>query len=463
MNEDARQENIRSLADLLGSGEKEATQLLNITALVTFEQTDERSSWLADHIHLILSRTIERVAIESGSKNDPEVEIIIGSSSPCKECPRVYVTFRNGSVVTSISPSTSDDHVVEPIALLLATCYICAAAMKRILEDRLPYPVPDTLTVNLAELLGEDGTINEETVEFDEAFLAGAGAIGNGFVLAAALLPLTGDLHVVDDDTASGGNLQRCVLFGEDSIDSQKAELLANAGKRISEGRLNCIPHNVVLQRVPQRKEGAWLRRLIVGVDSPRARRQLQCEMPGEVFDASTTGAEEIVLHFHKQPTDEACLACAYHHNPQEHAREVHIAESLGVTIAEVRELRVSQHSANNICMRYPHLNKSEVVGLAYDSLFKALCSSSKLMTPEGRQVITPFAFVSVLAGTMLAIEFYRRVRRGDHVGLYNEWRISPWSNPVFRGRRSQGRRPDCQFCGDSILRDLATKIWRSN
>lgn len=53
------------------------------------------------------------------------------------------------------------------------------------------------------------------------------------------------------------------------------------------------------LQDVPAKQGGgAWLKRLIVGVDSPRARRNLQTEVPGEVYDASTTGISEVVVHF---------------------------------------------------------------------------------------------------------------------------------------------------------------------
>jgi hypothetical protein len=311
-------------------------------------------------------------------------------------------------------------------------------------------------------LLGDDGEQLADEVEFQEAFLAGAGAIGNGFVLAAALLPLRGKLHIADDDKVSGGNLQRCVLFDEASVGQPKAEVLAAKGVEMSDGRLCCEPHYVILQQVPQRKEGAWLRRLIVAVDSPRARRQLQSEMPREVFDASTTGAEEVVLHFHEQPNDHACLACVYHHSPLEGAREAHIADSLGVTPEEVRELRVSKESAVKICARYSHLRLDEVCGLAYDTLFKALCSTSRLMTHEGRQVLTPFAFVSVLAGAMLALEFYRRIKRGGHSRLYNTWHLSPWTNPVPRARRRLEARADCHFCGNAVLRNLIAETWKS-
>lgn len=460
MNNAALKENVRSLADLLGMAEDEASQLLEASVEITVDVADARAHAVGAHIEKILSRTLSKVSLGGDAEHEPTVEIVVGAAKPRRCCGSVFVFFHEGRVVACKVPAQSDTSRVEPIALLLAACYACAAAMRQVLGDRLSQPEPETYVVDLRQMLGDDAGRLGEEVDFNEAFLAGAGAIGNGFVFAASLLPLRGKLHIADDDKASGGNLQRCVLFDEHSVGQPKAEVLAAKGDILSGGRLRCEPHNVVLQRVPQRKEGAWLRRLIVAVDSPRARRQLQSEMPCEVFDASTTGAEEVVLHFNEQPTEHACMACVYHHSPQEGARELHIAESLGVTLAEVRELRVSQHSADVICAKYNHLSRESVVGLAYDTLFKALCSSSKLMTPEGRQVLTPFAFVSVLAGAMLALEFFRRVQRGGHGALYNGWRLSPWTNPVGRAQRRLERRPDCQFCGEPILRNLAAETW---
>lgn len=255
-----------------------------------------------------------------------------------------------------------------------------------------------------------------------------------------------------------GGNLQRCLFFEEKHLDYPKAEILSAAASKIL-SKLRAIPHNVRIQDLPEREAGPWLNKLIVGVDSPRARRSLQSEFPGEVFDASTTGISEVVLHFHKQPTTGACLGCVYPHTPQESAHETHVAEALGVSLEEVRESRISPSAAEKICRRYPHFNSSQLVGGAYDSLFKALCSTQSLKTSEDRQVLPPFAFVSVLAGALLAIEFVRRIQRG-HNGLFNEWRVSPWSNPVLRRRRLLEKNPACEFCGNEILAPIAAEMW---
>lgn len=459
MNDSAHRENNRTLADLLGSSEDEAAALLTAHAAITVEPSDTQGGVVAEHVQLILARTLARVTINDLAGSTVAVEIVVGSAVPRHAAPRVFVSILGTRIVIGAQPGPSQGAAAQPITLLLASCYTCAAAMSRVVGPSLPYPVPEAYDVDLGKLLGTDLSLMNREVDFDEAVLAGAGAIGNGFVLGLSCLPVRGKLTIADDDKASAGNLQRCVLFQDGSIKWPKAEELCRAGEARLGAEVQFRPFNDIVQKLPERRPGPWLKRLIVAVDSPRARRQLQGEYPGEVFDASTTGASEIVLHFHRQPTDGACMACVYPHSPEEHAREIHIADTLGVTLGEVREMRVSPASAAKIHARYPHLTAAGIEGQAYDTLFKALCSSDRLMRPEGRQVLTPFAFVSVLAGAMLALEFFRRIA-GGHNGLYNEWRISPWTNPVMRRQRFLNRHPTCPCCSNPILRELAAGMW---
>ena len=447
------------LAQLVGQSEEHAGELLDACVGITVNPEDVVAGVLAQEVHQLLTRTLTAVLVNAPSlENAVSVEVVIGSAEPRHDAKRVHVSIDGRRVTVSAARHRHRPESVAPVVLLLASCYVCAAAVKSLLGEMLPFQTPETLVVDIDRLLGADVSLIDQEIDFGEAFLAGAGAIGNGFVLGLSKLSLRGTLHVVDDDVVSDGNLQRCILFSDADVDQPKADVLKRAAESLMP-QVEFVPHTVRLQDVPQKKAGAWLRRLVVAVDSPRARRELQAEIPREVFDASTTGAEEIVLHSHLQPTAGACLACVYRHSPQEDARERHIAESLGVTVADVRELRVSPRCARAICNRYSYLRPQDIEDAAYDTLFKALCSTSRLITPEGRQVLAPFAFVSVLAGAMLALEFVRRVARG-HAGLYNEWRLSPWNNPVARRRQSLERAPDCEFCGNPILRRLANEIW---
>lgn len=459
MNDLAQKENARSLAAILGVAEAQAAELLDVSALVTCDVGDCVAANCAKHISALLRRTIRGVQLNAECCVDAiAVEVIVGNAVPRSTGPLVFVSVGDETVFVSDRPCFAREGRTHPIGVLLGACYATAAALRAAIGESLPFPMPELLRLNLAELLGADLPLLYEPLHFDETYLAGAGAVGNGFIYGLSQFDVTGELHVVDDDKVGSGNLQRCILFKDEDVNAPKTDVLCSAAKVLLP-KVNVIPHRVRVQDLPARRPGPWLRRLVVGVDSPRARRSLQSEVPGEVFDASTTGINEVVLHFHRQPTEGACLGCVYPHNPQEHAHEAHVADALGVSLTEVRQERISATAAMSICKRYPGLVAAELTGTAYDTLFKKLCSTLKLKTAEDRQVLAPFAFVSVLAGALLAVEFLRRIRRG-HEGVFNEWRISPWSNPVLRRRRHLEKNPACDFCSDSTLAAVARRLW---
>jgi hypothetical protein len=96
-------------------------------------------------------------------------------------------------------------------------------------------------------------------------------------------------------------------------------------------------------------------------------------------------------------------------------ARARSIALALGVTAEEIRRRILEPAAARLIIARYPDrgLTEESLVGEAYDSLFKSLCAQAALRSADQQQVFAPFAFVSALAGALLAIETVRRAGGG--------------------------------------------------
>ena len=182
--------------------------------------------------------------------------------------------------------------------------------------------------------------------------------------------------------------------------------------------------------------------------------------MPRRVFDASTTGITEVVLHFNRSPSSYACMSCVYYEAPDETAHEQHVAELLGVSAADARSNFVSKAAAILIAGRYPALTSESLVGLAYDSLFKQLCGQGALKTAADEQVLAPFAFVSVLAGALLAIEIVRRAGSSAIELPFNYWRVSPWSAPVIRARELRSKRIACEFCDNPVLQRVLRDLW---
>jgi hypothetical protein len=88
------------------------------------------------------------------------------------------------------------------------------------------------------------------------------------------------------------------------------------------------------------------------------------------------------------------------------------------------------------------------------------LCSEGQLQSPEGRSVVAPFAFISVLAGTLLALEVVRRLGTGRSVSAFNYWRLSPWHPPSNRRQVSRPKQKGCLFCDNAVLARVNASLW---
>lgn len=456
----AQRQNAATLAAALGLAEAKAAELLDLTVLVTAEPTDPTALALASDVVELLGRTVREVTLEVPT-SFVSAELVIGAASGRTGAKQVFLQVgAHGATMYQDQPASAMP--CAPKHRLLCAwiaCYACAVMLNRAIDADLPFNLPSPFKLPFA-VLGLDLEALDQTVDIGHAYLAGAGAIGNGLLWAGRHLDLRGCLEIVDDDEADSGNLNRQIWFHDPDIGASKAERLAYHAQPFFP-HLTLIPRPSRLQALQERSAGPWLPRLIVAVDSRRARRALQNEFPGEVFDASTTDIREVVVHYHRQPTDSACLSCIYAPDPVEFSRETHISEHLGVSVEEVRSERVTAAAAARIHVRFPHLEVGRLVGLAYDSLFRSLCGEGSLKAATQREQTAPFAFVSCLAGVLLALELVRRLGRQGSEGDFNYWRISAWHPPLARRRRLRARQPDCVFCSNTTLRAVNASLWR--
>lgn len=456
-----KEENARTLASLLGITEDKAAELLDAPVLITCNHDCVDSLFLAERLKEILFRTVEIVTFQYSPGMNPAVEVVIGNVTTKTVAPVVYVGISDSTISISCTPIQSDQNAnVHPIFLVLGACHASAMAVNSIIGHCIPYGSRNPIILDYRKMYGDDLKLLYATAHLGEAFLAGAGAVGNALLYSLRYFDIEGKINVVDPDIVSDGNLNRCLLFTKEDVNHSKANALVRNAQQFYR-KLKLAPYPVTLREVPHCTERPWLRRLIIGVDSRRARRSLQSEIPGEVFDASTTDIREAVLHFHRQPTEKACLSCIYFQEEGEISHEQHVAEVLGVSVEEVKKGFVTESAARQMHAIYPHLSIADLIGKAYDSLFKQLCGQGKLKTAADKQVLAPFAFVSVLAGAYLAIEIVRRVQKENVEELFNYWRVSPWHSPNMGLQRIQLKKNCCEFCGDSLQIDIARRLWR--
>lgn len=457
----ARNENVRTLVELLGLPRREAECVLEACVAITVSP-DATAQLLADFARLVLTRTFSRVCDSDKLITLPVVELVIGDARPVTSARRVFLTSNASGVGAALDrePLVHAEHDGHRIFLFIAACH-AAALVVRVVSARSRGS--DTMIVRPSELLGDDLAIIGRRTDIGQLRLAGAGAIGNAFAFALSLFDVAGEMHVVDDDVVTDANLNRCLLFGEGDVDKPKADRLA---LHLERGLPNVLVKPAVcrLQDHPDKRGNErWLHRLVTAVDSRRARRQLQEEWPREIYDASTTGIEEVVLNFHQAGSDGACLGCVYPQDRVEHAHEAHVARMLDVSIDEVKRERITDEAAKRIAAKHAGHDARDLVGLAYDTLFKELCGGGQLGTMSAVRVLAPLAFVPALAGAHLALELVRRVGSGRVEQPFGRWRVSPWSSPVPSGRSTWPRVGECVCCSEPIVRKEVRRIWGLN
>jgi hypothetical protein len=453
----AREENAKALAKLFGLDDDEAAALLKMTIRVR-AGSDRASQATRQDIVDLLTRTVGRIVEAEGELAN--VEVVVGDAVPSEAARVVRVGVTDAEVVVSCDdvPEHDGEAAVPRIVLLIAACYAAGMAVRLGFARPFPLPYADTIRIPVDRLLR--GREVGGPVNVGKLYVAGAGAIGNGFLRGLALFDLHGELHIVDPKRVTSGNLGRCVWFEDDDVSRPKAEsLVARAQPSMPAAIL--VPRVGRLQDLQERSNGPWLERLVVAVDSRRARRGLQEELPRDVFDASTTGIEEVVFHFNQAPTEHACLSCIYVEDPVEEAHEKHVAAMLGIEVIDVREHYIGDEAARRMALRHPQLDPALLVGSAYDTLFKTLCATGQLGVDEGRTVLAPFSFVSVLAGAYLALELVLRASSADVTYPFNYWRASPWTSPISELQSLRPARPKCETCGNEMIRATVNDLWR--
>jgi molybdopterin/thiamine biosynthesis adenylyltransferase len=449
----ADRENARTLAHVLGIDEAEASTVLGQEVLVT---AGAEGADLAADIVRILERTVRRVWLEAPPAG-VALEVLVGAARPRTPALCLHVSLSPARFYTgTIRPDGAGVDPVPGVLTLIAACYAASAVVHKLVGARFPYPAHDPLEFDPGQLLSDVPEANEN-VDVGVLHLAGAGAVGGAFLLALARFRVSGTIHIADPDVCEDGNLNRTILFSNADVGKPKAVAAAERASELGLGA-QLLPHPGRLQELAVC--GPWLERLVSTVDSRRARRLLQEELPREVYDASTSGIAEVVLHVGSTDPRRPCLGCIYHEDRRENAHEEHVAAMLGIAVQDVRENFLSERAAQDVLRRHPGLAGRKLAGIACDTLFKELCATGSLGIDSGQQVLAPLALVSVLAGALLALEVVLRVRNPGGRS-FNAWRVSPWSPPRFDGQRTHFKRDGCTVCGRAEFAVAVREIWK--
>lgn len=149
-----------------------------------------------------------------------------------------------------------------------------------------------------------------------------------------------------------------------------------------------------------------------------------------------------------------------YIHIAQETEREQHIANALGLKLAEVKRQFIDALLAAKLASIHAVLDANEIEGMAMNSLFRQLCGTGDLLDSKVEQVLARLAFVSNLAGALLAIELLRADSGGVKKYGKNYLNLSPWAPPFSLARRHKGKQGECEFCNGKHTEELMKALW---
>lgn len=436
-------ENQLTLARILNIPEEEASHRLSHRVAISGA---DGAPAFASEVAELLARTLTMA--DSG---ETDVEIVISGEPRTDAQTKVFVSLSENEVIVA-NEAPANVRPVKPLLAAIAACYVASAVIDR---ATLLNRGVDPFVVRFKDLGITDELLNKNVV-LENPTLAGAGAIGNGFLRALRHLNVSGSLTISDPKDVSEGNQNRCLYFTESSVGKRKANELCTRAQG-DFANLQLIPYDADFSSLV--KNTGKIRTVIVATDSRRVRRTIQSELPLEVIDASTTGSDEIIIHSHHQPTTGACLACVYKHVPDELSRERTIAAELRVDLADVQKPLIDVATADKIARAYPQITRESILGKAIDSLFRELCASQALKSPEGEQVFAPFAFISNLAGALLAIELMRVYGTADDPAT-NYFAISPWRPPNPMMRRRRPKVPECEVCSKKQFAEAMSLVW---
>lgn len=235
----------------------------------------------------------------------------------------------------------------EPTLLIGSLIGACHAAAALFRQARLSEPGHssvwhDAWTLQLSSLTDATPTAgpSRAPLRLDDLVLAGMGAVGNAFALAALIHPdAMGTLRAADYDHVDLTNLNRCLLFVRDHLGQLKADV-ANAVTR-DLGQ----PHAALLV-TPERAERTFrntpVPTLVSVVDTNRAREAINQLVPRTVLAGSTFNLR-VQTNTFGQPGP--CLRCGNPPEPVEPDRDVK-ARVLGAKADELQELAVKARRA---------------------------------------------------------------------------------------------------------------------
>lgn len=159
-----------------------------------------------------------------------------------------------------------------------------------------------------------------QSIRLPTTLLLGAGAIGNGLVLLASQLPLTGSMLVVDKQDFGDENFGTCTLLDVTAwLGEPKAKMLGNWLSERSELDVKGLKTTIEEALANNLLAGKNFDLVINGLDDIDARKAVQMLWPRLIVDGAINSAGAAVVTHSMAHRKFACLRCAFDSPKKDH------------------------------------------------------------------------------------------------------------------------------------------------
>jgi len=314
----------------------------------------------------------------------------------------------------------------NPFGAAAAACLAAANVFRRVFLPDWKQRVDDGLRFSAWSLDRVDRATRTRQRPWrlsKDAVLVGVGAVGNAALWVLARAPLTGTLHIVDNQDIELSNLQRYVLAARGDEGRSKVEL----GSSWPTAGLAVVEHKQSLAQFLSAHGYTW-DYFLLGLDSTRDRRSAQAALPRWIGNAWTQPGDLGVSTHPRFGEDGACVACLYlPTGPLKNEDEL-IAAALCVPqlLIEVRTLLYTgaplQHAfleAVAGAVNRPVEVLSQFEGRSIRELYvEGFCGGAVIPMGEAghppEDLHVPLAHQSALAGILLGATLVRSSLSGD-------------------------------------------------
>lgn len=300
-----------------------------------------------------------------------------------------------------------------------------------------------------------------QPLDFNNLYVIGVGAVTHGmlWLLERWPLPITGTIHLIDQDKYDESNGQRYIGMRPEDIGASKAQHSANRLK-LRHNQLKSVAHELDMNKYFEiERTNCRVPLVVVGVDSAEHRRQLALKLPRRIVNMWT---EEEYLGSTRFGFGDgwACPFCVYPEDVISPFDETGLfSQETGLTPSRVRELLFSgegltEPDALVIIQKYPSQNVQELIGKPLRSVRGALCATGRINIPGTQDSAdVPFAFSSFLAGIGGFVELIHEL--GQTIMDPGHWQLRVFSYPVPGNWNPRKPNPDCYLCSDEVIKEI--------